>query len=193
MLTEVTSAQTYLGIRVGSFNPEDAKSGLTIGINTGRAVDDHVEIGLAADLFIRKFSQETVVGNDPEGGTLIQEEIEYSMYALPVMAQLTLNILPYAIVVPYAGLAVGYEMVYSSESNFELDETDRRFYGGFGWQVALGGKYYIGSSSAFFGELFYNGATVKRNKGSNEAGFPIREELNFSGLGFRVGFWLGGL
>ncbi|MBU1882299.1 hypothetical protein KKA08_09690, partial [bacterium] len=159
----------------------------------GRAVDDRIEFGLTADLYIRKFKQETEVGPNPgSGGTDIQTEIEYSMYALPIMAQLTVNIMPQAIVIPYAAVAVGYEMVYSSESNYELDETDRRFYGGFGWQLAIGGKYYIGSSSALFGELFYNGATVKRNKGSNEAGFPVSEELDFSGLGFRVGIWLGG-
>jgi hypothetical protein len=187
-------AQTYLGIKFGSLNPEDAKAGFLVGIATGKQVDERVDFGLAADLFIRRFSQETEVGEDPQsGGTDVRQEISFSMYALPLMAQLTLNVMPGAMVEPYASISGGYEIVLSSESNYVTGEKDSRFYGGFGWQIALGGRYPLGYSSALLAEIFYNGATVKRSKGKDDYGFPIHEELNFSGMGFRLGFRLNGI
>lgn len=186
--------QTYLGLKVGTLNPQDAKSGFIAGITTGKEVDERVDFGLSADLFIRRFTQETDVAEDLQsGGDIVREEISFSMYALPLMAQLTLNLVPQAVVAPYVSISGGYEIVLSSEANYITDEKDSRFYGGFGWQIALGGEYQLGFSSALTAEIFYNGATVKRSKGKDEAGFPIHEELNFSGMGFRVGFRLEGI
>jgi hypothetical protein len=195
LFTGAASAQTYLGIKIGTMNPKDTKAGFLIGLATGRQVDERVDFGLAADLFIRKFTQESDVGEVESGeitGDIVRREIEFSMYALPIMAQLTINVMPNAVVEPYASISAGYEMVLSSEANYITDDKDSRFYGGFGWQLAAGAKYPLGFSSSILGEIFYNGATVKRSKGEDAAGFPIHEELSFSGLGFRVGVWLSG-
>lgn len=186
------AAQSVIAIKLGTFNPEDAKHGFIVGITTARQVDERVDFGLSADLFVRQFEQETTVGDDPSGGTIKQTEIDYSMYALPIMVQFNVRILPEAVVKPYVGLSGGYEIVFSRERNYEDDIKDNRLYGGFGWRLMLGGEYPMGGASALLGEIFYNGCTVKRSKGTSGEGYPIHEELGFSGLGLRLGVRFGG-
>lgn len=190
------SAQSVLYLKLGTFNPKDAKAGFIVGITTGRQVDEKVDFGIGADLFIKKYTQMTAVDSATSpGGTstqTVQTDIEYLMYGLPIMLHLNVRFIPESVVHPYAGIAGGYELVFSREANYFTGNKDNRFYGGWGWQLMVGGEYSLGSSSGLLMELFYNGATVKRSKGSNELGFPLHEELNFSGFGFRVGARLGG-
>ena len=187
-----SSAQSVTNIKFGVFNPEDAKTGFIVGFTTGRQVDERLDFSLGADLFIRRFTQGSTVDTSetsPGGttSTLVQTELSYSIYALPVMVHLDFHILPYAIFQPYIGVAGGYEILFSREANYITDDKKNQFYGGFGWQLMIGGAYPLGSASSLIGEVFYNGCTVRRSKGDSEFGFPIHEELDFSGLGLRVG------
>ncbi|TKJ40625.1 hypothetical protein CEE37_06580 [candidate division LCP-89 bacterium B3_LCP] len=191
ILASVTQAQSVTKIKVGTFNPKNARAGLIVGFTTGQKVDERLDFGFGADLFIRKFSQESQVDTSTtSGGTTtsgIETEIEYSMYALPLMVHLDFNIMPETVLKPYIGIAGGYEILFSHEANYLTGEKQSRFYGGFGWQMMIGAEFPIGHQSALLGEILYNGCVAKRSKGSNEQGLPLHEELNFSGLGFRVG------
>jgi len=194
--SSVVHSQSVLKIKIGTFNPRDAKAGLLMGISTGRQVDERVDFGIGADLFIRRFTQKTAVAEVDSLGqispSIEQIEISYSMYGLPIMVHIDARILPNAPVIPYVGLAGGYELLFSREANYLNGTKDNRLYGGFGWQAMIGAEYPLGSSSAILGEILYNGCTLSRSQGSSEAGFPLHEELNFSGLGFRIGMRLGG-
>jgi hypothetical protein len=189
-------SQSVLKVKIGTFNPEDAKAGLLVGISTGRQVDERVDFGIGADLFIRRFTEETQVDTNTSSNQidpdLYQTSISYSMYGLPIMVHIDARILRDAQVIPYVGIAGGYELLFSREANYLEDRKENRLYGGFGWQAMIGAEYPFGSSSAILGEIMYNGCTLSRSQGSNEAGFPLHEELNFSGLGFRIGMRLGG-
>lgn len=180
-----TSAQSVTNIKLGVFNPKDAKTGFIVGFTTGRQVDERLDFSLGADLFIRRFVQESTVSSGPP--STLQTELSYSIYALPVMVHLDFHILPYAVIQPYIGVAGGYEILFSREANYYTGDKKNQFYGGFGWQLMIGGAYPLGSASSILGEVFYNGSTVRRSKGESELGFPIHEELDFSGLGLRVG------
>ncbi|RJP77923.1 MAG: hypothetical protein C4524_07395 [Candidatus Zixiibacteriota bacterium] len=184
------AAQSVLLIKAGSYNPAEAKAGFMVGVVSGRQVDERVRFGLGADLFIRRFKQETEISGDP--GTKLTE-ISYSMYGLPLMAHLDVHFLPSLVVKPYAGLAGGYEIVFSREVNYlsNPDDKDNRLYGGFGWQLKVGAEYPFALSSAVLGEIMYNGCTVQRSAGEQE-GLPASEELRFSGLSFRLGVRLEG-
>lgn len=188
---EIARSQSTFSVKAGTFNPEDAKAGFIVGMTTGRQVDERLDFSLGADLFIRKFSQKSAIDTTDYTGLIdpndTQTEIEYSIYGLPIMVHFTIRVLPTAVVKPYIELAGGYELVFSREVNYLTDDKSSRFYSGFGWQVMLGGELPLGSSSAILGEILYNNATVKRSKGKTEQGLPIHEELDFSGLGFRVG------
>jgi len=196
MLTAAGQAQSVIKIKIGTFNPRDAKAGFIGGISTGRQVDERVDFGIGADLFIRRFTEETEVSVDTSleqtNPQIVQTNLAYSMYGLPIMVHIDVRILPDAAVIPYVGLAGGYELLFSREANYLEDKKDNRLYGGFGWQAMIGAEYPFGSSSAILGEIMYNGCTLSRSQGSSEAGFPLHEELDFSGLGFRLGFRLGG-
>ncbi|MCX6641517.1 MAG: outer membrane beta-barrel protein [bacterium] len=190
------SAQSLIKIKLGTYNPKDAKAGFIIGISSGKQFDERVDAGLGVDLFMRQYTQETAVDTlDSQGGNTyvtVQKNIDYSVFCLPITGQLTIRLLPKSPISPYAGVGLGYEILFSREANYFTGQKDSRLYGGFGWQVNVGGEYILGSSSSILGEIFYNGCTVSRNKGKSDAGFPIHEELNFSGIGFRVGVRLGG-
>lgn len=178
-------AQSVTNVKLGVFNPKDAKTGFIVGFTTGRQVDERLDFSLGADLFIRRFVQESTVGSGIP--STVQTELSYSMYAMPVMVHLDFHILPYALIQPYIGVAGGYEILFSREANYITDEKKNRFYGGFGWQLMIGGAYPLGSASSLLAEVFYNGSIVARSKGTTEAGYPIHEELDFSGLGLRIG------
>ncbi|MFH1862403.1 MAG: OmpW family outer membrane protein [bacterium] len=189
------AAQSVLDIKAGTFNPKDAKAGLLIGISTGKQVDERVDFGIGMDLFVRQFTQETAIEAEIGGQSqsqLVQKEIDYSLFALPLMLRLNFYILPDLAFTPYVGLGGGYEILFSREANYITGEKDSRLYGGFGWQAWGGVQYQLGSNSALIAEVLYNGCTVKRGKGSSDLGFPVHEELDFSGLGFRAGVRLGG-
>jgi hypothetical protein len=196
ILAGTTQAQSFLTLKFGTLNPKDTKSGMIFGILSGRQIDERMDFGLSADLFVRKFTQESTVEEETTGQTeptIVRREIDYAVWGLPIMAQLNVHLVPGAIVEPYIGIAGGYELLFSRERNYETDEKDSRFYHGFGWQFLIGGAYSLGMRSSIGAELFYNGATVKRRSGSDAAGFPLHEELDFSGLGVRIALRLGGL
>lgn len=195
-LAATTQAQSILILKFGTMKPKGTKSGMIFGIFTGRQVDERMDFGLSADLFVRKFTQESTIKEGEAGQinpTFVRREIDYSIWALPIMAQLNVHLLPNVIVEPYLGIAGGYELLFSRERNYETDEKDSRFYHGFGWQVIAGAAYPLGMRSAIGVEVFYNGSIVKRRSGSDDAGFPLHEELNFSGLGARITVRLGGI
>ncbi len=191
--------QSLIIIKLGAFNPQDAKAGFIAGITTGRQVDEKVDFGLGVDLFVRQFTQKSVVGSGSSPGgsttTTTQTDVDYSMFGLPIMVHLNIRLLPNSIVRPYVGLAGGYEILFSREANYQVTPAvkDSRLYGGFGWQLMLGGEYALGSSSGLLAEILYNGCTVKRSAGDNAVGIPTHEELDFSGLGFRLGVRIGGM
>lgn len=183
-------ASAGVNIKAGVFDPRGAKAGFIGGISTGRG-DEMVDYGLGLDLFVRRYVQETVVDTaTSQGGTqtsLVRTNISYSMYGLPIMAHLTVRLLPGSPIRPYVSAAAGYELVFSREANyFEGLSPKNRFYGGFGLQFMAGGEYSLVASSALLAEVFYNSCTVRRSSGTSQ-GFPTHEELDFSGFGFRVG------
>jgi outer membrane protein W len=196
VLSSGAQAQGMLKIKLGMYNPKDAKNGFIVGLVSGKQFDERVDAGIAVDLFMRQYTQDTAVDTlDSQGGNTyvtVQRSIDYSVFCLPITGQITIKILPDAVVVPYVGAGLGYEILFSREANYVTGQKDSRLYGGFGWQINAGAEYQLGSSSALLGEILYNGCTVSRNKGKNDLGYPVHEELNFSGLGFRIGVRLGG-
>jgi hypothetical protein len=179
-----------VNIKLGIFDPRGAKSGFIGGISTARG-DEMIDYGLGLDLFVRQYSDETVVDTSvSQGGNqtmTVRTNISYSMYGLPIMAHLTVRLLPGSVIRPYASVGAGYEIVFSREANYNqgVDPTNR-LYGGFGLQFMIGGEYVLARTSSLLGEIFYNACTVRRGSGTTQ-GFPTHEELNFSGFGFRVG------
>jgi len=183
-------------IRLGYYNPKDTKSGLLIGVNLSTAVDENVDFGLSVDFFHRSYKQEREVADTVSAGGVIEHtivrELEFTTTAVPIMASLTLKLnsqLPFTY---FFGGGLGYELLFNKENNYETQISDTRFYHGFCWELQGGVMYRLGRRSWLIAEVLYHDAHVKRNRKKTEAGLPIWDEVNLSGLGFRFGVRMGG-
>ncbi|GBD93875.1 hypothetical protein BMS3Abin05_01470 [bacterium BMS3Abin05] len=183
-------------IKLGYFAPKDVKSGLMGGIMLGSAVDENVDIGISVDYFSRTFKKDQIVAKTVSAGGVVQSTVQrtmdFSTHAIPIMANIIVKFssrMPFTF---FLGGGLGYELLFNKETNYKENISEKRFYHGVGWQLEGGAMFRIGRYSWFFGEVFYNEASPSRNKNKNAQGLPTWEEVDFSGVGARVGFRLGG-
>jgi len=189
-------AKPFTQIRFGTLDPKDAKSGLMLGVRTGRDFDNMILVGFSADLFWRSYTQESAIADSvTPGGTVystVQLSVDYKTLILPLMFTADVKIpVENSPIRPYFGGGIGYELLFNRENNFEEGISDSRFYSGFGYQFQVGAEYEMSPNAGFYLEGFYNGCKAKRGA-STATGLPTFEEVDISGLGFRVGVTLKG-
>ena len=195
-VTAHAQAKPFTQFRFGTLNPKDAQSGLILGVRTGRDFDNMVMVGFSADLFWKTYTEESEIADSVTSGgvtvTTVQRDVEYKTMLLPLMFTADVKIpVENSPIRPYFGGGIGYQLLFNKEENFEDNISDSRFYGGFGWMFELGAEYMMSPHTAFYLEGFYNGCKVKRSSDS-AAGLPTWEEVDMSGLGFRIGLSLLG-
>ncbi|NOG45483.1 MAG: outer membrane beta-barrel protein [Calditrichaeota bacterium] len=178
---------------IGLLGPTDAESGFYGGLNLGRMVDENVGVSLGVHVYHSSYTKESRVGENKDGQIVISEtatELDQSATLIPLFFQLhytgpITNALDLKVT---AG--VGYELLWNSITNFELEKDGTDFYSGFGWNVGAGVSLPISRASDFYGELFYHGGSPSRDAGKTEEGFPVRSEIDMGGLGVRIGLRL---
>jgi hypothetical protein len=178
-------------LRVGYYDPKDAGAGFTFGLSFGTAIDEAVAIGLSTDVYYKRYVQETAVATDEyESGlntTTIRKEVEYNTVGVPLMLELQLNL---SILGPLYILghgAVGYEILWNKEYNFDDDVSNSLWFSGFAWNVGVGPAIQLGSDTLLFVEGFYHGAKLRRRERDIFQDLPVFEEVNMGGLGIRAG------
>ncbi|NQU27034.1 MAG: hypothetical protein HQ528_01955 [Candidatus Marinimicrobia bacterium] len=193
LITGIANAQIADNhvIRVGYYIPQAAKSGMILGYQTGKAVDDRVSYGFSVDLYTRKYVEKVEIdttGLDLATVNTNRVNIDFSTYMLPIQANVIVN-MPVDVsgMSPYVSGGLGFAFLLNRELNYINDEKDTRFFSAFVWNLAGGVSYELGTNSAARFELFYNRALLKGARDKTEAGFPIYDELNMSGLGLRLG------
>ncbi|HDQ00362.1 MAG TPA: hypothetical protein ENN22_14440 [bacterium] len=190
-------AQAYSAttLKVGYYNPKGAKAGFLFGGNYSWVVDESVDIGIAVDYFRKNYTEETTIAESVSPGGTVENEIrteaEFTTNILPIYGILNVKFPAGRYLDYYLSGGLGYAMLFSTEQTFgEGGSKQNRFYSGFKWLASAGFMYQVGSRSSFLAEVFYDGTKVSRDK-KNEAGAPVRYEVNLSGLGFRVGIRMG--
>lgn len=179
-------------INIGSFNPKATDSGFIFGVGQSRIFDERVELGFSIDLFSNKYTDETSVPDTLISGTQTntkQVSLETNTIYIPLLANLTVKMPVEFPIIPYIGVGIGYSMLWDTYKNYEDDIKDTKFFSGFGWRLAAGGLYPLGSRSAITGEVFFNGGKPSRSEDVEE-GLPTWQEVDMSGLGFRLGIKL---
>jgi len=183
-------------LKLGFFNPKDATSGLIFGINHGYIIDETIDVGFSVDFFRKSYKKDTEIAKTVKAQDITevtkQRDMEFTTFILPLMATANIRI-PVSRISPIFMVVnggLGWEMMFNTEHNYIQDKKESRFYHGFGYTVNIGIMYQIGSRSAILGELGYNGCKVSRNYDVEE-GTPIWDEVNISGLIFKVGLRLG--
>lgn len=195
-LTAHAQAKPFTQFRFGTLNPKDAQSGLILGVRTGRDFDNMIMVGFSADLFWKTYTEESEIADSVTSGgvavTTVQRDVEYKTLLLPLMFTADVKIpVENSPIRPYLGGGIGYQLLFNKEENFEEGVSDSRFYSGFGWMFELGAEYVMSPHTAIYLEGFYNGCKVKRDS-DGASGLPTWDEVDMSGLGFRVGLSLIG-
>lgn len=191
---------TVLGLKGGMLFPKDSRSGFCGGIMFGKSTGDgYFTLGLSVDTYKKSYIEETSVEKfqDPTGrGELAIAEIEYSRLLLPIMLNASIKI-PSG----FSGLwwwtrekagyimrgKLGYEFLFSKETNFINDTNESHTFGGFGWGLEFCNYLSFEESVLLTMSCFYNNCKVSRNVGETKAGLPINEKVDVSGLGFQFG------
>jgi hypothetical protein len=189
-------AAPFTQIRFGTLNPKDAKSGVILGVRTGRDFDNVVLVGFSADLFWKSYTKKSDVADSISAGGLVSHEkrvlVDYKTLILPLMFTADVRIpVENVPIKPYFGGGIGYQLLFNKEDNFDEGKSSSRFYSGFGYQFQVGAEYRMSPHAGFYLEAFYNGCKAKRSSGTT-TGLPTFEEVDISGVGFRVGLTLTG-
>ena len=193
LITSQVVAQNVrvLEFRGGTLNPKGTPSSGIFGLSYGTAVDERVDLSLGVDLFHKSYTKESKVASETTDSGIdvdqVVTELEYKTTLIPISAGVVIRI-PFAKPINwYIGGNLAYQILINKEKNYQLDKSQSRTFGGFGWNARAGMEYIIGSKSALIAELYYNGGKVKRNQDKTEQGLPIWDEVDVSGLGVRAG------
>lgn len=194
LVGQLFSQNKMTEFNVGLLGPSDAEGGFFGGVSMGRMVDEKIGISLGLHFYRSSYTKESKIGTRDNTGQVVTSEtateLDQSATLIPLFFQLhyTGAITQSLDLKVTAGL--GYEFLWNSVTKFEdnIDRTD--FFSGFGWQVAAGVSLPISSASDFYGEVLYHGGAPSKDAGKTEEGFPVRTEVDMSGLGIRIGLRL---
>lgn len=193
-LNPLFSQNKMTEFNVGLLGPTDAEGGFFGGVNIGRMVDEKIGISLGLNVYRSSYTKESRIGQRDNSGQIIKSEtateLDQSATLIPLLFQLhyTGAISQSLDLKVTAGL--GYEFLWNSVTKFEDNVDKTEFFSGFGWQVSAGISLPISSASDFYGEILYHGGAPSKEAGKTEEGFPVRTEVDMSGLGLRLGIRL---
>jgi hypothetical protein len=186
-----SQAQIYGGV----FNPSQGSGqGFVLGFRGGPNLAPHLQLGVAMDWEHRGTQYGSVVGSSTgPGGTIVVTRQIVSSYenTFPLMAYLQLTGNPKRVLVPYVGIAGGYEIVSLSATDYASSTSFYATYGGWGWQSWGGLRVPFSPHSGLMAEVYTNQATAYRDVYDPFYGVTLRESVGLDGYGFRGGVTWG--
>ena len=193
-------SSSYMGspvqLHLGFFDPDGGGSNSFVaGIRGGPLVDPHVQIGGAVD-WVHRSEDETVVAGDPfmQGNTVITPT--------RVLSRASSNLFPFQMflqvngddgmsVIPYGGIAGGYQVMFLSADDFSTGQSFDATFAGWGWQAWLGAALPLSGQSRLTGEFYVNQSDPEREVEDAATGTTFRERVNADGVGMRLGLQWG--
>jgi hypothetical protein len=186
--TTLFAQEKFTEFKAGLLMPTDAKTGFFGGLTMGRAIDENVGISLAIDVYRKSYIKDEAIFDTTivTGQKDIRRKFEQSATLIPIFFQFHYQgeITPLFNLRVTAGL--GYEFLWTNYTDYEHKTEDSFFFSGFGWHVDAGVWYPLSRASDIYAELLYHSGIPSKDKKDKE-GFPIRTEVDMSGLGFRIG------
>ena len=183
-------------VHAGFLDPDGpSEAGFLAGFRGGQKIDDMVEIGLGLD-WRNKSGRATeliqaTVG--PGGETILvgRDLSRYSSDLFPLLAYLQVSGPSHLTLVPYAGAAASWQVLFLQADDFTTGETFDATFDGFGWQLWGGAALPLSGRSRLFGEVFMNRADLNRDVYDLTTGQDIRETVKADGVGARFGLSWG--
>jgi hypothetical protein len=182
-------------IHAGFFDPDgNSSNSFAFGLRGGPLVDDHIQIGLGLDWYHEAQNEREVVSRTSQNGVPVAVTRELSRASsdlVPLQAFLQVNLGDGRSLIPYAGIAGGYQVLFLSATDFQTGADYNATFGGWGWQAWGGAALPLSSRARMFGEAFYNWAEVGRDVDDPAAGVTYRELVDANGVGMRFGLSWG--
>ena len=170
----------------GLFAPIDVNApSPTLGLRLGRRLVSHLQAGLLVGwTFQRKNLEEPVNGLPGLQPHLILARVDGQL--VPAMVFLNVDFNETRFLVPYAGIATGYEWFLLKANDYRTGEIASATYANWAWESWGGLGMRLGKDLRVDTELFYNGGSLEREV-SDSSGQSWREAVHANGVGARVG------
>ena len=170
----------------GLFAPIDVNApSPTLGLRFGRRLGSHLQGGLLLDWVLeRKNLEQPVNGLPGLQPHLILASTSGSL--VPTMVFLQVNFTEKRFLVPFAGIAAGYEWLTLKANDYRTGETASATYANWAWQSWGGMGMRLDPRLRVDAELFYNGGSLKRDVAVSGGG-SLSEAVGVNGVGARVG------
>jgi len=187
--------ESFVQIKLGTFDPTGAaEDGIFFGLTTGVELDARVQLGFTFDLYRRAFAEEMALAEEIDlHGNVVRTTVrtlDTASTLIPLGVSLGFRLPVGDSVTPFIGVGVAYEILVNELSDFETGQEFTNVYGGPGWQVFGGVLAPLSRQTRFFGELLVNDAEVSRDIDAYVRGLPVRETIDVSGFGARLGLEL---
>jgi len=183
-------------IHFGFFDPDGhGATSFLLGLRGGPLVDPHVQIGGGVD-WVYRTDDETVVAGEPfeQGGTTVTPT--------RVLSRASTHLFPFTLfmqvsgddnqsVIPYGGIAGGWEVLFLSADDFTTGESFDATFTGWGWQAWLGAGIPLSGQARLNGEVYVNQAQPERDVDDPTTGLTYRERVKADGVGMRLGLQFG--
>jgi hypothetical protein len=155
----------------------------TLGVRFGRRLGAHLQGGLLVDwTFERKNVEQPInelPGLQPQ---LILARADGQL--VPMMAFFEVSLTEKRFLVPYGGIAAGYEWLFLRANNYVTGESASATYANFAWQGWGGMGIRLDPGLRVDFELSYNGGSLERDAPGTSG---LREAVRVNGVGARVG------
>jgi hypothetical protein len=181
------SSKAYrLHLHGGLFAPVDVNAtSPTLGLRLGRRLVSHVQAGLLVGwTFQRKNLEQPVNGLPGLQPQRILARVDGQL--VPAMAYIQVDLNESRFLVPYVGIATGYEWFKLKANDYRTGETAAATYANYAWESWGGLGLRLGPDMTFDSELFYNGGSLERDV-TDSSGQSYSETVHANGVGARVG------
>ncbi|MCC6650918.1 MAG: hypothetical protein IT348_07205 [Candidatus Eisenbacteria bacterium] len=183
-------------IHIGYFDPDgDPSSRFLVGIRGGPMIDKNIQLGVGVD-WAHKTEKASSVSHSEigPGGTPIEVRTDLSSastHFFPMMAFVQVSADDDMPIVPFFGVAGGYQVLNLSAENYQTGDTYDGTFGGWGWQIWGGAALPLSGRTRVTGEIYVNGGELTRDVDEVLGGGTYRESVNADGMGLRMGLAWG--
>jgi len=175
-----------LHLHGGLFAPIDVNAtSPTMGMRLARNVTGHLQAGLMTGWTFRRKNLEQPVPSLPG----IKPQLVLARldgHLVPLMGFLQVNLSDKRYLIPYGGIALGYEWLSLVANDYVNGGQAHSSYANWAWESWGGIGIRLDQKVRFDTELFYNGGSLERDVVDSN-GLTLREAIDANGVGARVG------
>jgi hypothetical protein len=172
----------------GLFAPVNANDpGTDLGIRIGINMGSHLQIGALTDWTFQSKSLRQATTSDLPG---LQPKIvlaRVDAHLVPAMLFLQVKLFDKFPIVPYGGVAAGYEWLILDANDYRNGASENLTYANVAWQAHAGAGLRLSPDLRLDGELYYNGGALQRDVVDSTTGVTWHEQVDVNGIGARVG------